>query len=78
MNTKHTLDTSLTIIILFVYTTYNVNVVSSPAPQTVGFPKDVNFPDEETENVKRCLEEDYSMPYYNSVTGQVVFQVHFK
>ena len=74
MNIKHTLDASPIIILLFIYTTQNVNVVSSPIPPTLVFPADVKFPDEDTENVKKCLEEDYSMPYYNKTND--AFKCH--
>lgn len=78
MKIKSTLDTSLTLILLFIYTSNNVNVVANPVPPTLVFPEDVKFPDEDRDNVRKCLEEDYSMPYYNKTNGQVIFQICFQ
>lgn len=65
------LFSKMAIAILFIYNLYIATVSSNPLPQFF-FPKEVSFPDDETNDVRKCLNEDYSMPFFDFLTQQWV------
>ena len=65
------LFSKMAIAILFIYNLYIATVSSNPLPQFF-FPKEVSFPDDETNDVRKCLNEDYSMPFFDFLTQQVM------
>jgi len=62
---------SMTLILLFMCNIFIVNVYSNPAPRPFEFPQEISFPNDETDDVRKCLEQDYSMPFFSQTTGQV-------
>ena len=47
-------------------------LLESPTPQFFIPTNDVNFQNDEYQDVKKCLDDDYSMPYFNPSTQEVV------
>ena len=51
-------------------------LLASPTPQFFFPTNDVNLQTDEYQDVKKCLDDDYSMPYFNPSTQEVVIQLH--
>ena len=60
---------------LFICNLYISTIFASPVPQFFFPTNDVDFPNDELQDVRRCLDEDYSMPAFNRRTGKVTINV---
>ena len=63
---------SQTINVSIIETLFISVLLASPTPQFFFPTNDVNFQNDEYQDVKKCLDDDYSMPFFNPSTGQVV------
>ena len=65
-----------TIYVLIIETLFISVLLASPTPQFFFPTNDVNFQNDEYQDVKKCLDDDYSMPYFNPSTQEVVIQLY--
>ena len=63
---------SQTVYVSIIETLFISVLLASPTPQFFFPTNDVNFQNDEYQDVNKCLDDDYSMPYFNPSTGQVM------
>ena len=63
---------SQTVYVSIIETLFISVLLASPTPQFFFPTNDVNFQNDEYQDVKKCLDDDYSMPYFNPSTQEVV------
>ena len=89
-HTQHQVLSNFLIYVIFIFHLYISVILSSPVPQLqFQFPKNgVTFSESKNEKlsfstsnandeykeVQACLDDDYSMPYFNRTTGEVNIQ----
>jgi len=59
-----------TIYVSIIETLFISVLLASPTPQFFFPTNDVNFQNDEYQDVKKCLDDDYSMPYFNPSTQE--------